>query len=107
MVSTHAATAAGIAQSDKGLCDTWREQADAAIELLALTRAEFICDDVWTVGGLDIPPGRTAKSLGARMLAAARAGLIERTGSFRTTECASRHCSPVPVWRSLIYADAP
>lgn len=56
--------------------DTWRADADAALEILAQSRTEFSADDLVALVG---PPPHP-NMLGATFLVASRAGLIVCTG---------------------------
>jgi hypothetical protein len=75
-------------------------QVDAAIRRCAVELDEFTSDDVWR----RIPEVRITKGIGARLMAASRAGLIVSTG---TTTIARRggehdHAQRLGVWRSRL-----
>lgn len=76
----------------------WKERALEAVRLTAITRAEFISDDVWEVGNLD--RAREDRALGPVFLQAARLGWIKKTD--RVKPSVRSHLSGKPVWISLI-----
>lgn len=102
---------ASVAAAQDRRDPTWGARMLELLRVLATTRAEFISDDLWALveetepklaAGPDVKP----KALGAVFLRAAREGLIQRTDRTQTSHYATRHLSPVPVWRSLIYRSA-
>jgi hypothetical protein len=78
----------------------WNALADAAIRRCAENNPTFIVDAVWRYG---LPERSENRALGARMLAAVRAGVIEATSDYRPSARATSHKVPRRVWRSLIY----
>lgn len=86
----------------EGAPQDWMEDAERTVLAIARRRAEFTADDIWATG-LCSPP--EPRALGAVMTAAARAGLIARTGRFQATARAKRHAAPIAIWRSLICGD--
>lgn len=73
----------------------WREAFDAALARWAVRGVEFVSDDVLAEVG---PPIGSANAVGARMCAAARAGVIRRVG-YRQSSRPSRQGGVVAVWR--------
>lgn len=73
----------------------WREAFDAALARWAVRGVEFVSDDVLADVG---PPIGSANAVGARMCAAARAGVIRRVG-YRQSSRPSRQGGVVAVWR--------
>jgi hypothetical protein len=77
--------------------EAWMDEARKAIADLARTREPFTTDDVWqALCGLEPPDGR---AMGAAMLKAKAAGLIDKTGHWRESKRVGCHCRPVAVWR--------
>jgi hypothetical protein len=76
--------------------DPWPERCDAAIEYLARARPTFTAEDVRELCG---DPSRPTQ-LGARLLAAAKRGLIERVG-FAQASRSERHGGWVGVWQGV------
>jgi hypothetical protein len=88
----------GVHQLDlASLWDDWPAKADKAIRHLARMGRPSDADDVRTLVG---DPGR-ANQIGARFLAAARAGLIERV-DVRQSDRPGRHRGLVSVWRGAV-----
>lgn len=82
----------------------WKDVADRVIRRLADTMREFTADDVRDA----LPDGvwtHEPRALGPRMLAAARAGLIERTD--RSVTSRHRNGGLARVWRSTKFTEAP
>ena len=92
--------AGAMGRAERGLDPQWKEEALAAIRLVAECMPEFTADDVWQTG-LDEPSN--PKALGNMMLAARRAGIAVKTGRHITTARASRNAGDVAVWQSLVY----
>lgn len=87
--------AEGMERADAAEGDSeWKRSADAAIRELALTELEFTAEDVRAIAGSPTRPN----AFGSRFLAAARAGLIVKTG-YRNSLRPSLHSHPVAVWR--------
>jgi hypothetical protein len=85
----------GIEQASlASLWDDWPKKADRWIEFMAQTGQEFTAEDLRSACG---DPSRPAQ-VGARLLAAARRGLIERVG-FAQASRSERHGGWVGVWR--------
>lgn len=74
-----------------------RDLIDAAILHLARTRPQLSANEV-----RDLLPAVRPPLMGARFLAAARAGWIEHAGTIHATS-ASRHANRMGLWRSLLY----
>lgn len=78
------------------LWDDWPSRADRAIEYLATTGRDFDAESIRDLCG---DPGRP-NLLGARILAAARKGIIRRVG-FRPATRPEAHARHVAVWRGV------
>lgn len=77
--------------------EDWIAAADAAIVRLARSGQPFSAEDVRAAVG--DPPGH-ANAMGARMLAAAKHGLLEKIGYGKPTR-ASSHASVIAIWRGV------
>lgn len=91
----------GSARAAARWTDEEAAQVDAAIRAVATALLEFTTADVWAELGPGFP---ITKGIAAKMLAAARAGLIVNTG--RTTyndspDRAHAHGQRLAVWRAL------
>lgn len=86
--------AEGMALADAAEPGFWRDRADAAIKALAAEQREFTAEDVRKLAGSPTHPN----AFGSRFLAAARSGLIRKTG-YRNSKRASLHAHPIAVWR--------
>jgi hypothetical protein len=86
---------AGAASVSSHTPQDWKVACDVAIARLATINATFTAEDVRAVVG---DPPNHPSAMGARFLAAAKAGLIERIGYQRPVR-ASRHANPLAVWR--------
>jgi hypothetical protein len=73
----------------------WRGACDRAILLLAAQGKTFTAEDVRLVVG---DPPNHPNAMGARFLAAARSGLIEKLGYGKPVR-ASSHASVIAIWR--------
>ena len=85
--------------------DAWMNTAKWCVVEVANTHAQFTTDEVWALG-LPPCPG-SSRAMGPVMVAAAKAGYIERTDRTRNTTKAHSHAQPLRVWRSLIYGVQP
>ena len=95
-----------MARVDGHAPDDWKGVADAGIEYLARSRAEFTTDDVWQyLAERDVPMPPEPRALGPRMLAAARRSVVFRTDRVVTCKRPERHGAPIRVWLSGIYRD--
>lgn len=81
--------------------DGWGDVALAKLTIYARTHAQFTSYDFRQAYTGPEPP--TPKAFGPAFLKAAKQGVIQRVGYQPHPE---RHCSPTPVWRSLICAEA-
>lgn len=79
----------------------WAEAAFGALVQYALTHGSFTSEQFRAGSKLDIPT--TAKALGPVFRRAARERVIEKGGYVQSTE---RHCSPIPLWHSLVLEHA-
>lgn len=79
---------------------TWREEAEATIELLMKRKREFTSEDVLRI--LDERGIKTHdnRALGGLFLKQSRAGRIEFTRYTKATR-GSRHRAPIAVWQSV------
>ncbi len=80
--------------------EEWNISADVFIEAYARTHFEVFSDWIWNAG-LPIPKNR--KSLGPRMLYAAKIGIIAKFDPPEFRPSMLSHGSPGITWRSLIY----
>jgi hypothetical protein len=80
----------------------WQVVALNALRRTAEARAEFISDDVWTVG--ELPKTRENRALGPIFRDGIRKGWIRKTHLLRPS--VRSHLSGKPVWQSLIYKGA-
>jgi hypothetical protein len=85
----------------KPAADWDRATVDQAIKHLASTGREFTADDL-----RELLPVVAGSIVGARFLAASKAGLIERVGS-RTTRHAAGHARRVSTWRGRSHRPLP
>ena len=76
-------------------------QVDAAIRRAAAKKTFITADDVWTQLGEHFP---VTKGMAARLIVAARNGIIENTGMTTTSRRGGRHdhAQRLTMWRSLI-----
>jgi hypothetical protein len=95
LTAGRAARDRALANVDRAADDEWRADADTAIAQLAATGRPFVSDDVWEQGLVRV---RENRALGARIQAAARAGIIKPTGQFRQTAQVKSHASPRREW---------
>lgn len=92
---------AGMHQADlASLWDPWPREADRAIEELARRRVMFTAEDLRAMVGDPDRPGL----IGARILAAARAGIIERAGYVQASR-PERRGGVVALWRGTSAKD--
>lgn len=77
---------------------TWRRAADEAVRWCAADLVTFTTDDVLArLAAVSAPPTHSLTALGPVMLAAARAGVITKTGEVRPSRIARRH-RDLTVW---------
>lgn len=79
----------------------WADEAYETLVHFARSHGSFTSEKFRAVTGLPIPT--TAKALGHVFRRAAREGVIEKGGYVQSAE---RHCSPIPLWNSLVYRSA-
>lgn len=80
----------------------FKELAFAAVCRVARRRHSFIVDMVWAELELgEAAPTHEKRAMGAVMVRASRAGIIEPTDEFRASEQRNCHSNPRRVWRSL------
>lgn len=87
-----------IQRVEDGASVDWLSRALEAVRRVAGQRETLTTDDV---AGL-VPEPPEPKAWGPVMLAAARAGYIERTDRTRESDRVSNHRRPMRVWHSLI-----
>ena len=85
----------GIAAVSKSTPEDWRESCDKAIAELAATGRAFTADDIRRLVG---DPPNHPNAMGARFVAAAKAGILRKVG-YQSPLRASRHASVVAIWR--------
>lgn len=93
----------GMANAEQGAGQDWRDDALAAIELIASKMLEFTTDDVREFTNLSDPPSGNWRALGPAMKRAQGQGVIRPTGRFVLTRQTLRHRAPVAVWQSVRY----
>jgi hypothetical protein len=84
----------GVKRVDANTPDAWRIACDIAIAKLASTLKPFTAEDVRATVG---DPPNHPNAMGARFLAAARAGLLEKQG-YTSPSRPSSHASVIAVW---------
>lgn len=84
----------GIARVDEATPAEWRDRADFEIRMRAMTGEEFTAQEIRAVVG--DPPGHP-NAMGARFMAAARAGLIRKV-DYRPSDRPSLHRHHIAVW---------
>lgn len=89
---------------ERGVGDTWMDEAIAHIIAVCETRQTFLVDDVWAAG---LPRPREARAIGAAMTKARRLKLIEPTSDFKASAQPQCHRNPRRIWRSCIFATPP
>lgn len=90
----------GVAQSDQAAIDEWRAEVDDVIRRVARDKAFLTTDDIWSELTTETGEGR---AMGARMRAAATAGVLQPTRRYEPSNRAASHRRPVRVWKSLFY----
>lgn len=93
-----AARDAGMTTAETSAGETWQTYAVRFIRNYARANPTVFVDDLWEAG-LERPP--QPKALGPAVRAAARTGIIEKTGDYRPSR--SSNLLPKPVWRSLVH----
>lgn len=90
----------GQARADGGWAqrDGWTERFDAALTHIALTRSPFTSEDVTTQVGMP-PSGSSPSVVGSRMIAAAKRGLIRKTGRMVKAHRPNQHAALLTEWR--------
>jgi hypothetical protein len=88
---------AGASQVSDNAPSWWKQACDTAIAQHAARRQPFTAEDIRIVVG---DPPNHPNAMGARFLAAAKGGLIERVG-YQKPVRASRHANPLSVWRGV------
>jgi uracil-DNA glycosylase family 4 len=91
---------AGVELAEMGADPEWLERAWDALVMYLETHEEFHVDAFWEKTGLDRP--REARALGPLVLRAAKQGMMEKTGEFRSST--SSNGSEKPVWASKLFA---
>ena len=95
-----AARDAGVDAVESRTPDWWRNLCDHVIAALAATGKEFSAVDVRALCG---DPPNHFNAMGARFLAAARAGIVVRVG-YRPSSRATLHAHPITIWRGAVSA---
>ena len=86
---------AGVDSVSANTPDEWKLACDLAIAKLAATHQPFTAEDVRAVVG---GPPNHPNAMGARFLAAAKTGTLEKLG-YRNPARPSSHSSVIAVWR--------
>lgn len=89
-----AARDAGVARAERSATDADRDRIDAAIASVAKRGGEFSANDV-----RPLVPNVPGPLMGARFLAASRAGRIVKVGYVTSTDPGT-HAHPVALWRA-------
>lgn len=96
LMDGHALRDQGVASVDEAEPEDWKTRADRAIAELAARKEPFSADDVRERCGDPVHPN----AMGARLLFAAKRGMIERCGLMRSTR-PSCHAHLNPAWIGL------
>jgi len=88
----------GIEASYRNTSTTWKEEAGAALQLLARMQRFITSEDVIVLLEKKGVTTGNNKAMGAVMSAAQRSGLIKPTGQWQTSKLKRRHGAPVRVW---------
>lgn len=89
-----AAMQEALARVDAAADPEWKDLAEAAVLATAISKVDFISDDVWDVG--ELPATREDRALGPVFLRLKRSGAICKTGEMRPSK--RSHLSAKPVW---------
>jgi hypothetical protein len=87
----------GMSAADAAASVDWKAAWDTAIAELARRSGTFTTDDVRALAGA---PADHPNAAGARILAAARAGLIRKVG-YRASSRPELHAHPLAVWTGI------
>jgi len=94
----------GMARAELGAAehigDDWNERAMAAVKTAARVMKYLIVEDVWPFVGDELREGRAMEPV---MQRAARAGIIQATGNYRTSARVSCHGNPRAEYKSLLF----
>lgn len=85
----------GVVSVDGHTPEAWRDSAQLLIAQLASTGQPFTAEDIRSAVG---DPPNHHNAMGAQIIGAAKAGLIEKIGYTQPTR-RSRHASVMAVWR--------
>ena len=89
-----------VDRAARNAAPAFNDLAFAAVCRVAKRRHRFIVDMVWAELG-EAAPTHEKRAMGAVMVKASRAGIIEPTDEFRASEQRNCHSNPRRVWRSL------
>jgi hypothetical protein len=89
-----------IDKVERGATDQWMRAAKWAIVEVAMTHQQFTTDEVWASG---LPDASENRAMGAAIVAASRAEIIDRTNYTRESKRVSSNARPVRVWQSRIW----
>lgn len=78
--------------------EEWMDAAQATIHAIAMRQREITTDDLWR----ELPKPPEPRAMGAAIRAAARAGVIGKTGRYQPSEREACHGRPIAIWRSLL-----
>jgi hypothetical protein len=76
--------------------DNWPHRFDTTVEMLAQRRVPFTSEDATAITGL--PPAGSPSAVGARMTAAAKRGIIRKTGRYVKAERPNQHAAVIAEW---------
>jgi hypothetical protein len=83
--------------------EEWMEAAGAIVEKLAMGSRSFTTDDVWAELDSKSVSTHERRAMGAVMTKAAKANLIEASGSYKPSTRPACNHRPIAVWNSLVF----
>lgn len=96
----------GMQQADENANDRWKRWVDGAIQVVAISKAEFTVDDVLAhLESLPYPPDtHNLAALGPRMKRVAKElGYMEATDRVQRSKRPNSHGNFLRVWKSKLY----
>lgn len=88
----------GIEVSYANTSTEWKEEAGAALQILAKLQRYITSEDIIILLEKKGLVTGNNRSLGAVMQAAQRSGLIKPTGQWKTSQLKRRHGAPLRIW---------
>lgn len=95
----------GIEASYQNTTTYWKEEAGAALQLLAKLQRFITSEDIIVLLEKKGITTSNNKALGAVMQSAQRSGLIKPTGDWKTSQLKRRHGAAIRVWASTRFED--